>query len=288
MRARKIELREDGYVRVTPWLSAAGDPRSSKTTRRTMIGFMVLILSLGVLLIGFALWIGTAQAQIYPSNPPLMQPFTPNAYGPGLNHDATGRPFYWQPQMPGALSMPDPTLQVNPHHYGFGQAADQYGRPVRPQMGVDGPDWTVNQAPRGSGYSSSGYDGRTPGSDYVSILAIATLPIWLPVALAVTDKPAVEVMKTAWHDDPVLTTLTVPLWGPGLAIYGVGWMLWQPVDWTLRATGLREKTPTWQDAPIIEPDSTIAPDERSWPVGPVSRYCTICRHEARPVTESGF
>ncbi len=30
------------------------------------------------------------------------------------------------------MDFPDPTLQVNPHAYGFGQGADQYGRPVQP------------------------------------------------------------------------------------------------------------------------------------------------------------
>ena len=57
--------------------------------------------------------------------------YTPNAYGPGLNMDATGRPFMWQPQW-GGTGFPDPTLQVKPDAYGPGVGMDQYGRPVRP------------------------------------------------------------------------------------------------------------------------------------------------------------
>ncbi len=61
----------------------------------------------------------------------LLSPYTPNAYGPGLNMDATGRPFMWQPQW-GGTGFPDPTLQVRPDAYGLGVGMDQYGRPVRP------------------------------------------------------------------------------------------------------------------------------------------------------------
>ena len=74
----------------------------------------------------------SAHGQLYPSQPPLFQPFTPNAYGPGINSDATGRPFYWQatPQQQG----PDVTIQPNVNQYGYGQSGDQYGRPIAPQM----------------------------------------------------------------------------------------------------------------------------------------------------------
>lgn len=61
----------------------------------------------------------------------LLSPYTPNAYGPGLNMDATGRPFMWQPQG-GGTGFHDPTLQVKPDAYGLGVGMDQYGRPVRP------------------------------------------------------------------------------------------------------------------------------------------------------------
>lgn len=75
-----------------------------------------------------------AFAQVYPSDPPLFEPFEKDAYGPGHDADATGRPFYWAPQgQPKAL--PDPTLQPQINQYGLGRSADQYGRPIEPQMG---------------------------------------------------------------------------------------------------------------------------------------------------------
>jgi hypothetical protein len=62
----------------------------------------------------------------------LLQPMTPNAYGPGINSDAAGRPFVYQaqPSHP-SQTMPDPTLQVKPDAYGPGIGMDQYGRPVQ-------------------------------------------------------------------------------------------------------------------------------------------------------------
>ncbi len=77
-----------------------------------------------------------AQAQLYPmpgEQPPLLQPFQQNAYGPGVNSDATGRPFSWAPQGSSSLSQPDPTLQPNINAYGLGRSADQYGRPIQPR-----------------------------------------------------------------------------------------------------------------------------------------------------------
>ena len=60
-----------------------------------------------------------------------LGPITPNAYGPGINADATGRPFQWRPE--GAQqSGPDPTLRVAPNAYGMGVHADQYGRIIQP------------------------------------------------------------------------------------------------------------------------------------------------------------
>jgi hypothetical protein len=61
----------------------------------------------------------------------FLSPYQPNAYGPGINSDATGRPFTWQPQGPGPQSF-DPFLKVKPDAYGLGVGMDQYGRPVRP------------------------------------------------------------------------------------------------------------------------------------------------------------
>jgi hypothetical protein len=62
----------------------------------------------------------------------LLSPARRNAYGPGLDSDATGRPFFWAPrQSPaGVPSLPDPTLRVKPDAYGLGVGADQYGRPM--------------------------------------------------------------------------------------------------------------------------------------------------------------
>ena len=56
--------------------------------------------------------------------------YTPNAYGPGVNSDATGRPFIWQPDS--GFGPPDPFSRVQPDAYGLGVGMDQYGRPVRP------------------------------------------------------------------------------------------------------------------------------------------------------------
>jgi hypothetical protein len=66
-----------------------------------------------------------------PGGRALLGPITPNAYGPGLNSDATGRSFMWTPQF-GGSGDPDPTLRVQPNAYGPGIGMDQYGRPVRP------------------------------------------------------------------------------------------------------------------------------------------------------------
>ena len=61
----------------------------------------------------------------------LQTPITPNAYGQGINSDATGRPFTWKPQY-GGSSIPDSTIQVQPYNYGQGLSMDQYGRPLVP------------------------------------------------------------------------------------------------------------------------------------------------------------
>ena len=57
-----------------------------------------------------------------------IQPFKKDAYGPGINSDATGRPFEWQTED----GRTDPLLDVKPNAYGPGIGADQYGRPVKP------------------------------------------------------------------------------------------------------------------------------------------------------------
>lgn len=58
--------------------------------------------------------------------PPFLGPYRPNAYGPGINSDAAGRPFVWQPDNAPA----DPFARVRPDVFGPGIGMDQYGRPV--------------------------------------------------------------------------------------------------------------------------------------------------------------
>lgn len=62
----------------------------------------------------------------------LLPPARRDAYGPGMDADATGRPFYWAPRgaAADAQSRPDPTLHVRPDAYGPGTGVDRYGRPV--------------------------------------------------------------------------------------------------------------------------------------------------------------
>jgi hypothetical protein len=59
--------------------------------------------------------------------PPFLGPYRPNAYGPGINSDATGRPFVWQSDQ-GPI---EPFAKVRPDALGPGIGIDQYGRPVR-------------------------------------------------------------------------------------------------------------------------------------------------------------
>jgi hypothetical protein len=59
--------------------------------------------------------------------PPFLGPYRPNAYGPGINSDATGRPFVWQSDQ-GPV---EPFAKVRPDAFGPGIGMDQYGRPVR-------------------------------------------------------------------------------------------------------------------------------------------------------------
>ena len=57
----------------------------------------------------------------------LLGPSTPNAFGPGINSDATGRPFVWRPDFGGPALGP-----IQPDAYGPGVGMDATGRPVRP------------------------------------------------------------------------------------------------------------------------------------------------------------
>jgi hypothetical protein len=68
---------------------------------------------------------GSAPNELGPGNG-LLGPITPNAYGPGIHSDATGRPFQWRTQQGEEAQGP-----VKPDAYGLGVGMDQYGRPVR-------------------------------------------------------------------------------------------------------------------------------------------------------------
>lgn len=61
----------------------------------------------------------------------FFTPYRLDVYGPGVNADATGRPFIWKPDTAGP-GVFDPFLRVQPDMYGPGIGMDQYGRPMRP------------------------------------------------------------------------------------------------------------------------------------------------------------
>ena len=100
--------------------------------------------------------IAPASAQVYPSNPPLYEPFQKDAYGPGVNSDATGRPFHWAPQGQDS-SRPDPTIQPRVNEYGLGRSADQYGRSIEPKMGQGLQDFGQPRNPSQSNQPCFGY-----------------------------------------------------------------------------------------------------------------------------------
>jgi hypothetical protein len=58
----------------------------------------------------------------------LLKPYKQNAYGSGVNSDATGRPFKWQTQDGQDVA---PNTRVKPDAYGPGIGMDEYGRPVK-------------------------------------------------------------------------------------------------------------------------------------------------------------
>jgi hypothetical protein len=60
-----------------------------------------------------------------------LGPVTPNAYGPGIHSDGTGRAFDYRTQE--GRQVPGLT-PVKPNAYGLGTGMDAYGRPVRPQQ----------------------------------------------------------------------------------------------------------------------------------------------------------
>jgi hypothetical protein len=52
----------------------------------------------------------------------FLGPTRPNAYGPGMNADATGRPFIWKPDFGGPALGP-----IQPNAYGPGVGMDATG-----------------------------------------------------------------------------------------------------------------------------------------------------------------
>ncbi len=58
---------------------------------------------------------------------------TPNAYGPGIDMDATGAPIIWEVYQPNSRVRERiaPNIPVQPDAYGLGVGMDVYGRPVK-------------------------------------------------------------------------------------------------------------------------------------------------------------
>lgn len=72
---------------------------------------------------------GLKKALNQPDN--FTRPYEQNKYGPGINSDATGKPFTWQTN--DGQTVP-PGSQVKPDVYGPGVGKDQFGRPVNPKV----------------------------------------------------------------------------------------------------------------------------------------------------------
>lgn len=60
----------------------------------------------------------------------FMRPYGQDKYSPGVNSDATGKPFTWQTNDGQAVP---PGGYVQPNGYGLGVGKDQFGRPVKPK-----------------------------------------------------------------------------------------------------------------------------------------------------------
>jgi hypothetical protein len=63
--------------------------------------------------------------------PPPLGAVTPNAYGPGVGMDATGRPVTVQPAYPNQGGYYGDSVIQKPNAFGPGIGMDQYGRPVQ-------------------------------------------------------------------------------------------------------------------------------------------------------------
>lgn len=61
----------------------------------------------------------------------LTRPYNRDTYGPGINSDATGRPFHWETNDGQAVA---PGTRVDPDGYGYGVGRDEYGRAVKPKI----------------------------------------------------------------------------------------------------------------------------------------------------------
>ena len=133
-----INERLDKYKVATEWLKenkikAAESINRQDTIRAEQAKAInsALLIGLGVGLSAYGDYLSRPRAQTTILQPNLSEPYKGNAYGPGINSDATGRPFTWQTQTPkGRPRVFDPTLNVRPDVYGPGVGSDQYGRPV--------------------------------------------------------------------------------------------------------------------------------------------------------------
>ena len=89
----------------------------------------ILTACLYIALCGFADWPETWDqvdppphqeqgSQLYPNQEGLLDPSMPDVYGPSVNQDGTGRPWFWQPE--GTQDGPNPALEVEPNVFGPG------------------------------------------------------------------------------------------------------------------------------------------------------------------------
>jgi len=100
-----------------------------------------IIVLLMIVYLVFMLWVGLAPAQNIHTPPHggiILQPITPNVYGPGVNSDGAGRAFTWEPphssRTPSTPDMQPPIPQgVRPNVYGPGIGSDNTGMPVVPR-----------------------------------------------------------------------------------------------------------------------------------------------------------
>lgn len=73
---------------------------------------------------------GTSFNSSWDNHDTFISPYRDDAYGPGVNSDATGRPFQWKTRNG---QTPPPGSEVEPNGYGLGVGKDQFGRPIKPE-----------------------------------------------------------------------------------------------------------------------------------------------------------